>query len=210
MWANDFLLYSRALQVAPNNPLLKVDLPNLACERGLYGAGIRLYKEVLEEDPRAFYNLGLTYYKLGDLKEADRYLTVATGLDAANPKSFLYLGLARMKMDRLREAELLIRHAVQVAPEGSPAYHFALRIVLKAEGDLKGSVEEFQAELAIAPQEQGARDQIAEIEKRLHVGAPGASESGQLAAPGPVHGSGTARWSGERPTPGVALPEQRE
>lgn len=170
MWADDLLLYTRGLRAAPSNRIVKLNLGIIACERGLYEPGMKLYRELIEQYPDfwlGYYNLGYAYYKLGNLEEASRYLGRASELNLLSPTAFLYLGLTRMKMGRLNEAEPLLRHAVQAAPEGSPGYHFALGIVLKAQGDLKGALDEFKAELQADPEEQAARDQIAEIEMRL-------------------------------------------
>jgi hypothetical protein len=170
VWADDLLLYSRGLAVAPNNRNVKMNLAIVACEHGLYQPGIKLYKELIDQNPDfslPYYNLGYTYYKLEDLKEADRYLSRATELNAFGANAFLYLGLTRMKLGRLRDAESLIRHAIEAAPEGAPVYHFALGVVLKAEGDLQGARDEFRAELSVDPDERAAYDQVAEVERLL-------------------------------------------
>jgi Flp pilus assembly protein TadD len=170
MWADDLLLYSRGVKVCPSNRNVKMNLGIVACERGFYSAGIELFQEVIQEYPNfwiAYYNLGYTYYKLGNLEEADRYLTRATQVDLFAAHAYLYLGLTRMKMGRLNDAEALLRHAARAAPDGAPLYHFALGLVLKAQGDLKGALEEFKTELLVDPEEQAARDQIIEIEARL-------------------------------------------
>jgi len=170
MWADDLLLYSRGVSVAPGNRIVRMNLAIVACERGLYGTGIAIYKDLIAQHPDfwlPYYNLGYTYYKLGNLSEADRYLRQAAELNLLGSSTFLYLGLTRMKMGRLHEAEPLIRQALASAPDGSPVYHFALGIVLKAEGDLPGAQEEFRAELAVSPDEQAALEQLAEVESRL-------------------------------------------
>ncbi len=189
MWADDLLLYSRGVQVAPGNRNVKMNLGNVACERGLYQAGIKLFQEVIQEHPdfwAAYYNLGYTYYKLGNLQEANRYLTRATEVDLFRADAFLYLGLTRMKMGRLNEAAPLIRHAIEAAPEGAPVYHFALGLVLKAQGDLRGALEEFKTELLVDPEEQAARDQIIEIETRLSGRRSEGSSTQPVPAPSPI------------------------
>lgn len=170
MWADDLLLYSRGVSVAPRNRIVKMNLAIVACERGLYDPGIAIYKQLIHQYPDfwlPYYNLGYVYYTLGDFGEADRYLRGAVQLNLLSPSPFLYLGLTRMKMGHLEEAEPLLRHALQSAPDGSPVYHFALGIVLKAEGDLPGALQEFRAELAVNPDEKAVLNQMAEVESRL-------------------------------------------
>jgi protein O-mannosyl-transferase len=197
VWADDLLLFKHALDEAPNNRIMKMNLAIVACERGLNQAGIKLYKEVVQQNPvywPVYYQLGLVYYKLGNLEEADKWFSQAVEINLLYANSFLYLGLTRLKMGRPNEAVPFLRHAIEVSQEGSPVYHFALGCLLRTQGDLKGALEEFKQELAVDPEQNSVKEQIAEIEKLLsnsrpeltpvskassHVPAPGAQNATQ-------------------------------
>lgn len=169
-WADDLLLYSHGASVALNNSLVKINLANAAGDRGLYPAAIRLYREVIQRNPGfwlAYYNLGYTYYRQGNLDEADRYLSRAIEINVLDANEFLYLGLTRLKLGRLDEAEALIRRAIEKAPAEGSGFHFALGVVLKTRGDLRGALNEFEAERAVSPELSAARQQIAEIRALL-------------------------------------------
>jgi hypothetical protein len=47
------------------------------------------------------------------------------------------------------------------------AYHFALGVMLKTQGDLTGALREFKLELANNPGEQAATAQVREVESQL-------------------------------------------
>ena len=47
------------------------------------------------------------------------------------------------------------------------AYHFALGVMLKTQGDLAGALREFKEELANNPGEQAAAAQVKEIENQV-------------------------------------------
>ncbi len=189
IWADELSLYSHAVQVAPNSRNVKINLANVACERGLYQAGIKLYKDVIERYPDywlTYYDLGYTYYKLGNLEEADRCFRRVAEFNILSANGFLYLGLIRLKMGRVNEAIPYLRHAAEVAEEGSPGYHFALGIVLKVQGDLTGALNEFKEELKVEPEQKAAREQIVEIEKLLR-------NPGRLGSPAKAEAGGTKR-----------------
>jgi tetratricopeptide (TPR) repeat protein len=184
IWADELSLYSHAVQVAPNSRNVKINLANVACERGLYQAGIKLYKDVIERYPDywlTYYDLGYTYYKLGNLEEADRCFRRVAEFNILSANGFLYLGLIRLKMGRVNEAVPYLRHAAEVAEEGSPGYHFALGTVLKVQGDLAGALNEYKEELIVEPEQKAAREQIVEIEKLLrNPGRPGSPAKAQV------------------------------
>jgi tetratricopeptide (TPR) repeat protein len=176
---NNLVFYQHNLRYAPQSILVKTNLATVWGEAGRYDAALQLYKEALESDPGfwyANYNLGYTYYKLGNLGEAERYLLRAIQIRPNKPDQYLYLGICRLKLGRAHEAAAAIRRAIQIRPDGY-GQHFALGLVLKLEGDLQGALAQFQAELALNPQHLAARREIAEMqasEDFERAGNPGA------------------------------------
>ncbi len=186
-FANDMEFYRYSLKVAPSNRNVKTNLAALRGGQGSYQESIRLCQEVLDRDPDfwpANYNLGYTYYTLGNLEEADWYLSRAIEFNRYNAPGFLYLGLTRLKRGRVNEAAAALRQAVRIRPEGY-GFHAALGVVLRLQGDLVGALREFNAELVNYPQEATARKQIAEVEERLHAITPGTPSSSDSPKSGP-------------------------
>lgn len=175
-WSNNFTLYSRGMETAPNNFLAINNMGTAMAKRGRHQEAVELYKEALARKP--FYwsancNLGYSYYQLGMFDEAERYLERAIAIYPNDPRQFLCLGMTRMKLGRLDEAANAIRHALELKPEG-PDYHYALGTVLQRQGDLAGALNEFEAELSITPEHRGAREEITEI--RSHLASRGRGE----------------------------------
>ncbi len=67
-WASDVLLFENGLKFVPDSSNLKDNLANALAARGRSEEAIRLYREVLERDPRFWrsnYNLGHELLKAG-------------------------------------------------------------------------------------------------------------------------------------------------
>jgi tetratricopeptide (TPR) repeat protein len=168
-FAENLVFYQYNARRAPANRYAQSDLATILGERGDYGEAIRLHKEVLKNNPTfwyAVYNLGYTYYRLGQLEEAEQYLAAAVKLNPLKPEGHLYLGLAEFKLNRLDEAEASLRRATLLRPQGY-GYRFALGMVLKSRGRWRVALDEFRAEQANYPTESAARTQAMETEQRL-------------------------------------------
>jgi len=168
-WANELVLYSRAVAVAPNKAVAKDNLAAAALEQGMTDAAIRLFRESLREKPNiwfTWYDLGYSYYKLGRFVEADRCLSRSLELNDAEPDPYFVLGLTRFRMGQPDAAAALIRRAIQIQPRGL-RYHLALGIIYKSKGEFARSLEEFRAELANEPEQEDAKKQISEVNSKL-------------------------------------------
>lgn len=175
-WATDLTLCTRALSVAPNNPYNKTNLANLLVDRRMEGEAMALYQQVLARSPGfwyANYSLGCAYYKLGKLDQARWWLKRAISIYPYKWTEFLYLGLIDIQFGDLKEAKAALNQALRLQPNGL-GIHFGLGMVLKLQGNLRDAAEEFKSELVVNPGEQGAIQQLAEIEGR----GAGSSRSG--------------------------------
>lgn len=161
-WASDISLYSQGVARTPNNKLARTNLGNALGEQGHYAEALDLYQEVLARDPHfwlATYNMGYTYYRTGRLDEAERYLEQAIAINGVDSDEYFYLGLTWLKLGRLEQASRAVRHAIRLQPDGF-AYHFAMGMILKLEGNPQGALQEFRKELENVPGETGAQQQI--------------------------------------------------
>jgi hypothetical protein len=165
-WANDWVLYSRALAVAPGNNLATNNLAADLSDLGRYDQAVALYERILArapDYPLARYNLGYCQYRLGNFEEARRNLARAVALSPTEPEPYVYLGLTNFRTGRLEEAVANLRQAVGISPKNA-RYRFSLGMVLKAHGDLRAAREEFASALALEPTLSEARRQLLEIE----------------------------------------------
>ncbi|HZQ90357.1 MAG TPA: tetratricopeptide repeat protein [Terriglobales bacterium] len=168
-WANDLLLFYRAVRVAPGSISATNNLANALLERKYYDEGIRLHQQILQRDPNywlSWYNLGNAYTKLGRLEEAQEHIYRAAQLNNSNPNMFLYLGLLQMRMGHYRESEANIREALRIWPTGLGA-HNVLGMVLEKQGRVAEAAEEYRRELALDPDQPKVREQLAAAEQRL-------------------------------------------
>ena len=166
---NNMAFYAYNHSMAPHNPAAGSNYATILAESGSYGPALEEFNDVVEHNPNywtAIYNLGLTYYKMGKLPEAEKYFLEAIRINPQKADEQFYLGMTWFKSGRTEEAMASVRRAIAINPTGF-AYHFALGVMLESRGDLTGALQEFKEELAINPEQQAASAQIKEIESRL-------------------------------------------
>jgi hypothetical protein len=166
---DNLTFYAYNLSRAPHNPAVESDYAAILAERGLYGPALEKLTDVVNHNPNywtAIYDLALTYYKMVNLPEAEKYFLEAIRINPHRADEHFYLGMARFKSGRTDQAITSVQQAISIDPTGF-AYHFALGVMLKTRGDLTGALQEFKKELAIYPEQQAAAAQIKEIENRL-------------------------------------------
>jgi tetratricopeptide (TPR) repeat protein len=163
------VFYSHNIARAPHNRFVELDYAVVLGEKGQYAPALERLTDVENRYPNfwpASYNLAYTYYRMGRLPEAEKYFLEAIRLKPYKPDAFFYLGMARFKMGRTADAIPAVRQAIAIRPTGY-AYHFALGIMLKTQGDLYGAFGEFETEHNLYPDEQAAAEQIAELQKEF-------------------------------------------
>jgi len=168
---DNLTFYAYNHSVAPHNPNAESNYATILAERGLYGPALEKFSEVVAHNPNYWtgvYDLGLTYYKTGNLPEAEKYFLEAIRINPHKADEYFYLGMTWFKSGQTDQAISSVRHAIAIDPRGF-AYHFALGVMLKTRGDLIGALQEFKEELAIDPKQQAAATQLKEIEDRLRV-----------------------------------------
>ena len=182
-WANNLLLYSRGVQVAPGSVLAWDRLGTEWMARNRLDLALEMYHHALAIDPNDWntnFALGVAYSTAGQLPEADHYLSRACELRRNFANQYYYLGTVRIQMGRLKEAEASLRRALEIWP-AAVGWHQMLGVVLEREGDLAGARDQFRAELINNPA-SNARQQLDEVQARLQTtsgAAPPPSSPGQ-------------------------------
>ena len=165
---DNITFYSHNVARAPHNPDAGSNYATVLAESGQYAPALAEFLDVVKQFPNAWaptYNLGLTYYKLGKLPDAEVYFLQAIRINPNKPEEYFYLGMTQFRSGRTPEAIATMRQAIAIRPTGF-AYHFALGVMLKTEGDLAGALQEFKMELANNPGERAAAAQFNEIENQ--------------------------------------------
>lgn len=89
-------------------------------DKGEYDRAIELYYDQIKADPKnaaAWREIGVAYYKKGDMAKAEEGLKQAIAINA-DARSNLYLGLVYEKQEKLSPAIDAYRAAMSLKPEG--------------------------------------------------------------------------------------------
>jgi len=167
-WADNLVLYSRGVKIAPNNNLALNNLANEFGERKMYPQAMAMYEKVLERNPNFYlanYNLGYTAYEAGEWKVGERFLERAAVLDPTDAGTFYYLAKCEMQLGKLDEAEANLHRAIAV-DQRLLGPRYTLGVLLKQEGRNKEALDYFRAELAKNPNDAEARLQVGELESK--------------------------------------------
>lgn len=167
IWSDDLIVFYRGLKTTPDSPWAAVNLANALRRRRLYPEAVGVLQPTLRRYPDlwvANYELGLIYYRQGNLPLANQFLSRAMVIDPQEPGPYAFLGLTELGLGHLEAAATYIRRAVSLRPD-VPDYHFALATVLKLQGDIRGAREEFGKELTVNPDNSDALEQLREIDK---------------------------------------------
>ncbi len=159
---DNLTFYAYNLTRAPHNPDAESNYASLLAEGGQYGPALDAFLDAVNHNPTYWtptYNLALTYYKMGNMPEAEKYFLQAIRINPNKADEYFYLGMTRFKSGRTAEAIACLRQAMAIHPNGF-VYHLALGVMLKTQGDLTGALQEFKEELANNPGEQGAAAQV--------------------------------------------------
>ena len=166
---DNLTFYAYNLLQAPHNRDAESNYATVLAEDRQYGPALERFLDVVNRYPNywtATYNLALTYYKIGNMPEAEKYFLQAVRINPNKPDEYFYLGMTRFKSGHTPEAIDCLRQAIALRPDGF-AYHLALGMMLKTQGDLAGALQEFKEELANNPAEQAAAAQVKEVEAQL-------------------------------------------
>jgi Flp pilus assembly protein TadD len=174
IWASDFALASRGIEVAPRNNMAANNYAKELALRGEFASAVPIFHQVIERRPNYWlptFNLGFVYYQLGDLAQAERYLRRAISIFPNDAAEHRYLGFALLEMKRNAEAETELRAAITLQPN-VPDQHFAWGMILEEKGELAEALGAYKKEREINPKQPEVNAKIATLESLLHQPSP--------------------------------------
>ncbi|HEY4003487.1 MAG TPA: tetratricopeptide repeat protein, partial [Candidatus Xenobia bacterium] len=121
----------------------------------------------LQQEAREMTELGIMYYKQGQLGDARREFTAALERVSDLFEARLYLGRIELDEHHLEESERELRHAAVANDQDARPYMF-LAELYKEQGRKKEAVAAYRAALAIDPRDAETRCRLAFLLSNLH------------------------------------------
>jgi protein O-mannosyl-transferase len=167
-WANELLLFTHAVKVAPNNFAANLNLGSVYEQRGdtesLNVARSIFFKLVSANpaDAAANYNLGHTEFELHDYPNAETHLTHALKTDPQHATWWMHLAGVQLRLGKSAEAENAARQAIRISPS-EREFHSALGAILLSANKPSQAEQEFNLELQLHPDSESARQGLARV-----------------------------------------------
>jgi tetratricopeptide (TPR) repeat protein len=157
-WENNFTLFLRGHEVAPQNTTATDNLAAELIGRGQLDAAQRLLEKGYEQgkDFGIAFNLGRIQYAKQQYSLAEAYTRESIALAPYFADAYLSLGQIELKRSRPAEAQASLRRAVELNPDSGPS-HTSYGLVLALNGDCPGARVQFQASLQLNPEDANAR-----------------------------------------------------
>lgn len=168
-WVNDLHLFSRGVQVAPNNEWAHLNLGAALTAREKYVEAAPHFVRSYELKPgwRAADFAGFAYQKSGDLSQAEHWLLLALQSNPSLPDAWFALGQIRLQQQRPAEAVVYFQKVLALQPDAE-GYHYALGSALEQLGQPAAALEAYRTELQLHPYQAGARKAV---ERLSHTGS---------------------------------------
>jgi len=164
-WANDVILFLRAVTVAPNNEWAQLNYGSALSSRGRYAEAaphfVRSYE--LKTGWMAADFAGFAYQQSADLLQAERWFTTALQLNPALANAWFGLAQIRLAQHHPEEATSYLRKALKIEP-AADGYHYELGSALEQLGQKSDALEEYQKELQMHPYQTGARKAVERLQ----------------------------------------------
>jgi tetratricopeptide (TPR) repeat protein len=160
-WANDVILFSRAVNRAPQNEWAQLNYASALSARGKYSDAVPHFVRSYELKPgwRAADFAGFAYQQSGDLLQAEQWFSTALKFDPALATAWFGLGQIRLAQHQPEQAILYLRKALQIDPAGE-GYHYELGSAFEQLSQNPAAIAEYQAELHLHPYQTAARKKI--------------------------------------------------
>jgi protein O-mannosyl-transferase len=164
-WANDVILFSRAVQVAPQNEWAHLNYGSALSARGKYAEAATHFVRSYELMPnwRAADFAGFSYQQSGDLSGSERWFTRALQLNPELPTAWFGLAQIRLQQHKPEEAINFLKKALELQPN-SDGYHFLMGTVLEEVSRPSDALKEYEIELQLHPYQTGARKAIERLQ----------------------------------------------
>ena len=135
-----------AKTLAANDPATLLHFSQACLHRRMYVDASDALKKVVSQDPRnrhAWYQLGLSQFRLGETEAAEKDFRAALDLDDYDDWSRIGLGAVLMGTARQQLAAVEFQHVLQRDPRSAPA-HYYLAQIHRAQGKTSLALRDLQ------------------------------------------------------------------
>ncbi|MCL1468735.1 tetratricopeptide repeat protein [Argonema galeatum] len=142
----------KALKLNPRLQEARLGMALVEQESGNFKAAIGAIQEVIahKESAIAYFYQGITFYKQGNLKDAQAAFGKAIDLDPNYAEAHANLGLTLNQQGKLPEAIEQTRQALRIHPDLTEA-QYNLGVALQAQGQLKEAIAAYKEVIRINP-----------------------------------------------------------
>jgi hypothetical protein len=115
IWTNGFTLFSRVVEVSPNNVRGRNLLANQFLKLGRADRALAIYEGTLKLDPNGWdtnFATGVTLFSAGQFQKSEFYLRRSCTLDRTNPLGYLYLAEALRVENHIEEARGVLKEGI--------------------------------------------------------------------------------------------------
>ena len=157
-WANDLILFSRAVERAPHNEWAQLNYGSALSARGKYADAAPHFVRSYDLKPgwRAADFAGFAYQQSGDLNLAERWFQAALQQDTTIATAWFGLAQIRLSQRRPEDAIPYLKKALELQPDAE-GYHYVLGTALEQLSRPQDALREYEIELQQHPQQVGAK-----------------------------------------------------
>ena len=166
---NSLLTYEKALEIMPGDPALLSNLGLAFAQKGDFQSAIKVYMKALDVQPvnsMVWLNLGIAYRNSGEIDSSFNSYKKAVELNPSNALAYFNLGNHFFRANDLKSAVAHYTMAVEIDPSIAGGHFNLARTYLKAK-QLRNAVRSLRAGLQYAPEDQGARQMLKDLEASL-------------------------------------------
>jgi tetratricopeptide (TPR) repeat protein len=167
-WSSNRALFTRAVEVAPQNPAALMHLGIEEEKDQNLRAVLQLGERILAEDPNHYATLirvGNLHWTFHEFDAALPPLLRARQLHPEREAAHFWLGAVYLDKAQFPEAETEFRKATELAPQ-QPDRHAGLAMALESQGKIEEAIREYRTELQLNPASARARQRLAALESR--------------------------------------------
>jgi tetratricopeptide (TPR) repeat protein len=168
-WANDVILFSRAVDRAPGNEWAQLNYGSALSDREKFSDAAPHFVRSYELRPgwRAADFAGFAYQQAGDISQAEHWFSTALQLNPSLATAWFGMGQIRLLQHSPEEAIPYLKKALELQPTAD-GFHYELGTALERVSQESAAIEEYKTELQLHPYQTGARKAL----DRLQANSP--------------------------------------